>query len=145
MSFDREINLRGIVYAAVGLVAVTAVVHLLIWSLIQGFNRFDTKRDATPSPMAEANRQPPPSGPRLQTTPALDLAAMRQDEDRRLNRAGWIDQQKGTIRVPIDVAMEVVANRGLGPEVVGGTPGGFPAIPNNAQPPVSATSPQERR
>jgi hypothetical protein len=116
MSFDREINLRGIVYAAVGLVAVTAVVHLLIWGLIQGFDRFDTKRDAAPSPMAEANRQPPPSGPRLQTTPALDLAEMRQDEDRRL------DQPKGTARVPIDVAMEVIAARGLGPEVVGGTP-----------------------
>ncbi len=143
MSFDREINLRGIVYAVVGLVAVTAIVHLLIWGLIKGFDRFDTKRDATSSPMAETNRQPPPPGPRLQTTPALDLAEMRQDEDRRLNRAGWIDQQKGTMRVPIDVAMEVVAGRGLGPEVVGGTPGGFPAMPNNVQSP--ATPPQERR
>lgn len=129
MRFDREINLRGIVYSVVGLVVVTVIAHLVVWSLIKGFVRYDTKRDPSspiPAPMAEANRQQPPAGPRLQTTPGFDLREMRQDEDRRLNRAGWIDERQGTIHVPIDVAMEVIANRGLGPEVVGGTPAAPP-------------------
>lgn len=125
-TFDREINLRGIFYAVGGLLIVAVVVHFLIWGLIKGFNSFDTKREPAPSPLAEENRQPPPPGPRLQTTPELDLLKMRQEEDQKLGRAGWIDQRQGTVHVPIDVAMEVVAGRGLGPEVVGGTPGGFP-------------------
>jgi hypothetical protein len=157
-TFDREINLRGIAYAVIGLVAVALVVHLVIWGLLKGFNRFDTKREPVsriPSAMVEANRQPPPPGPRLQTTPELDLREMRQEEDRKLGGAGWIDPRQGTVHVPIDVAMEVVAGRGLGPEVVGGTPGGFPQAPQTPQtpqPPAAASPttqppapPQERR
>ena len=150
-TFDREINLRGIVYSVVGLVAVALVVHLLIWGLIKGFSSFDTRRDPVPSPLAEENRQPPPPGPQLQTTPEIDLRDMRQEEDRKLGGAGWIDQQQGTVRVPIDVAMEVIAGRGLGPEVVGGTPGGFlpmatpmPSTQPQAEP-TPAPPPQERR
>jgi hypothetical protein len=154
-TFDREINLRGIVWSVAGLLAVALVVHLLIWGLIKGFDRFDTKREPEPSPLAEANRQPPPPGPQLQTTPELDLLKLRQIEDRQLGRAGWIDQGQGTVHVPIDVAMEVVAGRGLGPEVVGGTPGGFLQTPvqpppaNTAQPQAAQAGqtppPQERR
>lgn len=125
-TFDREISLRGIFYTVAGLVAVALVVHLLIWGLLKGFNSFDTRRDPEPSPMAKANRQPPPPGPRLQTTPELDLLKMRREEDQKLGGAGWVNQQQGTVHVPIDVAMEVIAGRGLGPDVVGGTAGGFP-------------------
>lgn len=125
-TFDREISLRGIFYSVAGLVAVAVVVHLLIWGLIKGFSSYDTHRDPAPSPLPQANVQPPPPGPRLQTTPELDLRNMRLEEDRELGGAGWVNQQQGTVHVPIDVAMEVIAGRGLGPEVVGGTPGGFP-------------------
>ncbi|HEX3130639.1 MAG TPA: hypothetical protein VH394_25095 [Thermoanaerobaculia bacterium] len=157
-TFDREINLRGIVYTVVVLVAVALVCHLLVWGLLKGFASFDTHRDPAPSPLAEANRQPPPSGPRLQTTPELDLHDMRAEEDRKLGGAGWVNQQQGTVHVPIDVAMEVIAGRGLGPEVVGGTPGGFPtassaptapgALVEMSRQPSQATTaqpPQERR
>jgi hypothetical protein len=172
-TFDREINLRGIFYTVAALLAVALVVHLLIWGLLKGFTSFDARREPPsriPSPLAEANKQPPPPGPQLQTTPELDLLKMRREEDQKLGGAGWIDQGQGTVRVPIDVAMEVIAGRGLGPEVVGGTPGGFPQTPqtptapgalvqmsrqpaqantqvntqvNTAQP--QATPPQERR
>lgn len=164
-TFDREINLRGIFYTVAGLVAVAVVCHLLVWGLLKGFNSFDTKRDPEPSPLAEENKQPPPPGPRLQTTPELDLLKMRQEEDQKLGRAGWVNQQQGTVRVPIDVAMEVIAGRGLGPDVVGGTSGGFlptlqtptapgalvqmsrqPAQATTAQPQAGQTPPpQERR
>ena len=129
-TFDREISLRGIFYSVAGLVVVAVVVHLLIWGLIKGFDRFDTRRDPAPSPLPQANVQPPPPGPQLQATPELDLLKLRQIEDQQLGRAGWIDQRQGTVHVPIDVAMEVIAGRGLGPEVVGGTPGGFPTAPS---------------
>ncbi|MES1240188.1 MAG: hypothetical protein ABUT39_01080 [Acidobacteriota bacterium] len=144
-TFDREINLRGIAYTVIGLVAVALVCHLLIWGLLKGFTSFDAKREPALSPMQQANVQPDPPGPRLQNTPALDLRKMRAEEDEKLDGAGWIDQQQGTVRVPIDVAMEVIAGRGLGPEVVGGTPGGFLPAPT-PQPQAEATpAPQERR
>ncbi len=150
-TFDREISLRGIVYSVVALVAVAVVVHLLIWGLIKGFSSYDTHRDPAPSPLPQANTQPPPPGPRLQTTPEIDLRDMRSEEELELSGAGWVNQQQGTMHVPIDVAMEVIAGRGLGPEVVGGTPGGFLATPTatptpSTEPQAAPTpAPQERR
>jgi hypothetical protein len=145
-TFDREINLRGIFYTVVGLVAVALVCHLLVWGLLKGFTSFDTRRDPAPSPLAAENKQPPPPGPQLQKTPELDLLKMRREEDQKLGGAGGIDQQQGTVRVPIDVAMEVIAGRGLGPEVVGGTPGGFlPAPAATPQAAAAPAPPQERR
>ena len=43
---------------------------------------------------------------------------MRAEEDLALNHA---NQQQGTLRVPVDVAIDVIAARGVAPQVVGGT------------------------
>lgn len=122
-AFDREINVRAIFKTIAWLVVVTVVAHLLMWWLIKGFNRFDDTRAATPAPLPEANVQPAPPEPRLQTSPEEDLRMMRAQEDNLLGQPGWVDQRQGMVRVPIETAMEVIAGRGLGAEVVGGTPG----------------------
>ncbi|HVG08622.1 MAG TPA: hypothetical protein VNM67_13015 [Thermoanaerobaculia bacterium] len=122
-TFDREVNLKAIAWTIALLVGVALVVHVIIYGLIVGFNRFDDKREPRPSPLEAANKQPPPPLPRLQTTPEGDLKQYREDEDRILGKAQWLDQRQGRVRIPIDLAMEIVAGRGLGPEVVGGTPG----------------------
>jgi hypothetical protein len=49
----------------------------------------------------------------LQTTPVLDLRAMRDAEDKVLNGYGWVDQSKGVVRVPIAKAIDLLAQRGL--------------------------------
>lgn len=122
-AFDREINI-GAIFKTIGvLVAVAVVAHLLMWWLIKGFNRFDDTRAAAPQPLPEANVQPPPPEPRLQTNPEDELRRMRAQEDDALGQPGWVDQRQGTVRVPIETAMEVIAARGLGADVVGGTPG----------------------
>jgi hypothetical protein len=111
-TFDREVNLKAIAWTIGLLVGVALVVHVIIYGLIVGFNRFDDKREPRPSPVAAANDQPPPPLPWLQDNPEVDMKKFREEEDRLL---GGIDQ-----------AMEEIARRGLGPEVVGGTPGAAP-------------------
>jgi hypothetical protein len=37
------------------------------------------------------------------------LADLRATEDKTLNTAGWIDQQRGIVRLPIDVAIQQAA------------------------------------
>ncbi|HWM92415.1 MAG TPA: hypothetical protein VN493_16745 [Thermoanaerobaculia bacterium] len=138
-TFDREINLKAIGWSVGILIAVALVVHVIIYGLIVGFNRFDDKREPKPSPVPEANRQPPPPLPRLQTTPEGDMKLLREDEDRLLGQAAWIDQGQGRVRIPIDLAMEVIAGRGLGAEVVGGTPGAagqLPQVPGQGHTPA---------
>jgi hypothetical protein len=132
--FDREINLRAILFSGVGLVGVTIIAAALMWWLLKGFEGHDERHDPRPTPIEAANPQQPPPEPRLQVAPGFvvsnsgataqsdreDMAAQAATESRLLQQPAWIDQGKGTLRVPIDVAMEVVAARGAAPEVVGG-------------------------
>ena len=53
---------------------------------------------------------------------------MLQDEDSVLNHYGWVDPERGVVRIPIDRAIDVIATRGLprftasAPPSVGSTP-----------------------
>ena len=119
---DREINVRSIVWMGVALVVVTLVVHLLIWGLLRGFDKLDDRRDVPLTPIEASSPQPQDFPlPRLQTTPEQDLRVIREEEDRLLGRASWVDRQGGVMRVPVDVAIDVIARRGVAPGVVGGT------------------------
>jgi hypothetical protein len=52
--------------------------------------------------------------PRLQTDNGMsDLAVLHQHEELLLDHYTWVDQSKGTVRIPIDRAMELLAQQGL--------------------------------
>ena len=51
--------------------------------------------------------------PRLEEQPAAELANLRRAEDRRLSSYGWIDRQQRVVHVPVERAIEILAERGL--------------------------------
>jgi hypothetical protein len=51
--------------------------------------------------------------PQLQKTPIPDLKAVRAAEDQVLTSYGWVDQQKGVVRIPIAQAMDLLVKKGL--------------------------------
>jgi hypothetical protein len=52
--------------------------------------------------------------PRLQIDDGnMDLANLHDREDLLLNYYSWVDESKGTVRIPIERAMEIIAQRGL--------------------------------
>lgn len=63
------------------------------------------------TPLAPARQVPP--APRLQTLPQRDMDSMRAHEDRVLSTYGWVDQGAGIVRLPIDRAIDMLAQRGL--------------------------------
>lgn len=139
-AYDREIDLKSIVKWMAGLLAVTLAVQVLMWWLIEGIERFDEKRDPELTPIQQEVRQPLPPAPRLQVgqnfhetnnllnegavdpkAPAQepetrsdleDMRILREQEDKVLTTPSWVDQGQGRVRVPIDVAMQVIASRG---------------------------------
>jgi hypothetical protein len=135
--FDREINVRGIVVSGVALAVVCLVAALLMWWLLKGFEHYDEKRDVRLSPVELAHPQPPPPAPLLQRDPVTDMTQMREREDRELNQAAWIDRQQGTVRLPVADAIDIVAARGVAPEVVGGRTGGSIAAAPVGTPPAT--------
>lgn len=68
-----------------------------------------------------------PAGPRLEVANGELLSALHAREDRVLNNYTWIDQSAGTVRLPIDRAIELTALRGLPPrsESAGQAPAGI--------------------
>jgi hypothetical protein len=51
--------------------------------------------------------------PALQINPSTDMAAMETQETARLQSYGWVDKDAGIVRIPVDRAIELTAERGL--------------------------------
>jgi hypothetical protein len=147
--FDREIDVRRILWAGVWLVVVTLVSALLMWWFLRGFEVYDEHHEVKMMPMMAQNPQKGPPAPLLQPENPTqdrnqDMADMRNDEDKVLHQAGWVDREGGTLRVPIDVAIDAIAQRGVAPFPPAGTAGtaGAPAV-STAQTPLEVRTRQE--
>ena len=110
---DRDVNIRAILGFGLGLIVLAIAIHLVVWVLFGYFDGREAVRGAPEYPLAIGleNRQPPE--PRLQTHPRDDLRALRAHEDELLGSYGWIDKPAGIVRIPIDEAMKITAQRGL--------------------------------
>lgn len=146
--YDREIDLKSIVKWMIGLLVVTLICQVVVWWLVVGIERFDAKRDPELTPIQKQVRQPLPPQPRLQVgenfhetnnllneggigqrdpkkepdtrSDVEDMQILRATADKALATPSWIDQGQGRLRVPIDVAMQVIASRGAAGAGVGG-------------------------
>ncbi len=72
-------------------------------------------REGPPPPKAFSNpaNVRRPAGTVLEETPVVDLARERAAEDKILNSYGWVDKDKGIVRIPIDQAIDMLAQKGL--------------------------------
>jgi len=61
--------------------------------------------------MQNVGRQP--AGPRLLTNEPLWLADIKKTQEQALTTYGWVDKQAGTVRLPIERAKALIAERGL--------------------------------
>jgi hypothetical protein len=51
--------------------------------------------------------------PQLQETELQDLKTMRAEEERVLHSYAWVDPEANVVRIPIDRAIDLLAERGL--------------------------------
>jgi len=51
--------------------------------------------------------------PVLQISPRADMARFRAAEEAEMTSYGWVDRDKGIVRIPIDQAMAKVAHEGI--------------------------------
>lgn len=67
-----------------------------------------------PEPAELSPPDMPAQVPRLQRQPEADLRSLMQAQARRLHGVGWVDREAGIIHMPIERAMALMAERGLG-------------------------------
>jgi len=124
-SYERQdVSARGIFYFIAGLLAATLLISFLLSGLYKILDkRFETHQPPV-NPLAanvpKDTRQVPPQypqtafpDPRLETDERTQLDSVRIAEEQKLNSYGWVDEKAGTVHIPIERAMELLAQRGL--------------------------------
>jgi hypothetical protein len=114
VDFERtDVDATALLKFAFGIVVATVAVVLLLWRLYFVFVAQEAARQPAPPVMQADPAAMAPAGPSLQPLPALDLARFRAEEDLALGTYGWVDKDKGIVRIPIERAMRLLSERGL--------------------------------
>jgi hypothetical protein len=132
-----DVNVNGIVVFLASLIAFVGVFFVLCFGMGKVINTALLKRDGPPNKWNQIGAQP--SGKRQDLTsnavmeqqqlnqmvqrfptPRLqmddgdqDIAEMHAREDLLLDHYSWIDRSSGKVRIPIALAMEIIAKGGL--------------------------------
>ena len=135
VSFERQdVNVFQITAFGIGLLISCVVVVFAMWALFDFlYSREDKVNPANPPAMVKDRPTLPPE-PRLQAEPRMELKQLRDDEDQILNNYGWVDPAKGIVRIPIDQAIDIVAQKGLPskPSPASTENDGYRTIPSDA-------------
>lgn len=118
---DRDVDAGLITKFVVALVVAGLAVHGITWLLSVYFKGQLAKHDAPLPPVVAENPQQAAPGPRLQSDPNEDMAALRAEENATLAGYAWLTPDKTAARIPVDRAMELVLEKGL-PKGLGGGP-----------------------
>ena len=136
-----DINIKAVLVFGALLFFCGFAVHAILWGVYRGLDKYEQTKVEAPNPMVpqetisrhgkNANTMEPATQmaetseevnrrlvatfpePRLQVDDVRDMNALKQSNDQQLNEYQWIDQNSGSVRIPISRAMEVIAERGL--------------------------------
>jgi hypothetical protein len=131
---QTDVGVTGIVVFLVSLLIFVGVCGIVTWGMGKMINAWMNKEDGPTSKwattvnirelgnlpnspemqhkVAELTKQFPT--PRVQTDDGnQDVADLHQRENLLLDNYSWIDRSQGKVRIPIERAMEIIAQRGL--------------------------------
>ena len=111
--FDAEIHVKAIFGVLAGLALLVAVSFAGMGALSRFMKARSIARDPEPLPMAEASQPRPRPRAALQADPTADMKAYAKEEEAALSSYAWVDRAAGVAQVPVERALEIVAERGL--------------------------------
>ena len=136
VSFERsDVSFYQITAFGIGLAIGVIVVVFAMWAMFHFLSKREDNVNSQNPPAMLKERPTLPPEPRLQgitkpVSPHAELQEMLTDEDLILTSFGWVDPAKGTVRIPIDLAVDMVATKGLPAKPTpAGADGGFRMIP----------------
>lgn len=123
----RDIRISGVVWFLVGL----AVAGVIITFAVNGFYHYlETRSEAQQAPVSPLVTNAPKDtrhlstdyrdylkqnfpSPQLEINERTQLDQIRSKEEETLATYGWVDQKAGVVRIPIERAIDLIAQRGL--------------------------------
>lgn len=109
---DRDIKLAPLVFSLILILVITAVIMVGMGILFRTYSVRMQAADQPVSPLA-VERIIPEGVPLLQVLPQQELADHIAAENELLLEYGWANQDLGIARIPIERAMDLVAEQGL--------------------------------
>jgi hypothetical protein len=98
---------RGIAYAVLGLFVGIGLSALFVAALLYMFEPEHPNGQTIAQGAPLASQTPP-----LEVAPIADGVAVRAQAEQKLRGYAWIDRQGGIARIPIERAMELIAEHG---------------------------------
>jgi hypothetical protein len=111
----NDVNTRAVLLFGLWLAVGGVTVSLAMWGLFRALERKSRAGDRDLPPIVAASLARTPPEPRLEAYPLAPRQRLQAEEDGILTTYAWVDKQAGTVRIPIDRAMELLAERGLPP------------------------------
>jgi hypothetical protein len=124
-----------------GTMVLTAVLLVPVFGLLA--RREAAQQPPPPEVLKSQMSEPQPTFPRLLESEPRALAEFRAQEDALLQSYGWVEKDRGLVRIPIGEAMRIVAERGLPKFPVAPGTGPASGAPGSAAPAGNATPPSE--
>ncbi len=120
----RDIGVGGVLYFLAGLAAAGILVHFLVGGIYAYLEKRSEANQPAVSPLVQnaptdtrhVKRDYPQTAfptPRLEENERGQLDDIRLEEEQTLSTYGWVDQKAGAVRIPIERAMDLIAQRGL--------------------------------
>ena len=127
---ESDVPVRPLWWALALFIVFAVITHVVLYFMYQGMLKAEQKRMDPPQtavprpenasvPQNQPLLQPFPTVPGTETTatvaypyqntPVTDMQAMRAREDAVLKTYGWVDKERGMVRIPIDEAKELLA------------------------------------
>jgi hypothetical protein len=124
LGFEREdLSPRAIFGFLAGLAVAGVLVYFIVNGMYGFLDAYYRKNQPAVTPMeshlpadtrtitpGDVSRFPQP---RLETSERTELNGFREEEEKILYSYGYADKSTGAVRIPIDRAMELIAQRGL--------------------------------
>ena len=124
------VSYSGLIWFMVVIAVTTIVCQVLMWALLKGFQYQAASSPVPAAKMAApVTERPAQDGrvypdmhavglkggpqPQLLVNEPMNLADIRKHEHEMLTTYGWMDQNAGVVRLPIDRAKDLIVERGL--------------------------------
>jgi hypothetical protein len=128
-SFETEdLSPQGVFYFMAGLAIIGVVIYFIILGMYRYLDAYDRKHQPPTNPMALSTGIDPQTMTRDQILqkaeakfpkPVLEYSEQTQytnelaKQDQVLESYEWVDQKNGVVRIPIEQAIDLLAQRGL--------------------------------
>lgn len=120
----QDIGVAGILYFLVGLAVAGLIVYFVVTGLYSVLEKRSNAQQAPLNPLVTSApvdtrhiARDYPKGafpePKLEEDERGQLSVIRLKEEQTLNSYDYVDQKAGTVRIPIDRAMDLIAQRSL--------------------------------